>query len=230
MTPTEAKRQRRIEKRLRKIDLMEAITITVLVAAIALLAYINLKVDAMQAPETPTPPTVDTPEEEKPVKTEENVQNGNDFYWITGGAPQLAGAQLPEPKPEPEPEPEPAPRYDATPAELDTVARVVHSEAVGEGFDGMALVAQCVLNTAEATGKRPDEVVLEPKQYAAPAAKASEEAKAAVEAVFLDGYQVTTEPIRFFYAPAHCYSSWHENKLEYVGTWGGHRFFKVKGV
>lgn len=127
-----------------------------------------------------------------------------------------------------EPEPVKAPRYDATPAELAMVARVVHAEAIGEGFDGMALVAQCVLNTAEATGKRPDEVVLEPKQYATPVAKADAEALEAVEAVFLDSYEVTDEPIRWFYAPARCYSKWHEESLEHVLTHKGHKFFMEK--
>ena len=121
---------------------------------------------------------------------------------------------------------EKAPRYEITPEELDLVARVVHAEAAGEGYDGQALVAQCILNTAEATGKRPDEVVLEPKQYAAPAKEASDEVKEAVEAVFLDGYQVTTEPVRYFYAPARVESEWHETALNFVLEHGGHRFFK----
>lgn len=121
---------------------------------------------------------------------------------------------------------EPAPRYDITQEELDLVARVVHAEAVGEGYDGQALVAQCVLNTAEATGMRPDEVVLEPKQYAAPAKEAGDEVMEAVKAVFLDGYEVTAEPVRYFYAPARCESKWHETALEFVLEHGGHRFFK----
>ena len=122
---------------------------------------------------------------------------------------------------------EKAPRYEITQEELELVARVVHAEAAGEGYDGMALVAQCILNTAEATGKRPDEVVLEPKQYATPAKEASEEVKAAVEAVFLDGYTVTEEPVRYFYAPARCESKWHETALDFVLEHGGHRFFKI---
>lgn len=121
---------------------------------------------------------------------------------------------------------EKVPRYDITPEELALVARVVHAEAAGEGYDGQALVAQCILNTAEATGKRPDEVVLEPKQYAAPAKEASDEVKKAVKAVFLDGYQVTTEPVRYFYAPARYESKWHETALTFVLEHGGHRFFK----
>ena len=121
---------------------------------------------------------------------------------------------------------EKAPRYEITPEELALVARVVHAEAEGEGHDGQALVAQCILNTAEATGMRPDEVVLEPKQYAAPAAEASDEVMAAVTAVFLDGYEVTTEPVRYFYAPDRVESVWHETALEFVLEHGGHRFFK----
>ena len=121
-------------------------------------------------------------------------------------------------------EAEKEPRYDATEEELDLVARVVHAEAGGEGFDGQALVAQCILNTAEATGQRPDEVVLAPKQYAKPAAEASEEVQAAVRAVFLEGYQVTDEPIRWFYAPKYGTSKWHESKT-HVLTYKNHKFF-----
>ena len=40
------------------------------------------------------------------------------------------------------------PRYEITAEELDMVARVVQAEACGEGYDGQALVAQCILNTA----------------------------------------------------------------------------------
>lgn len=119
-------------------------------------------------------------------------------------------------------------RYEITAEELEVVARVVQAEAGGEGYDGQALVAQCILNTAEAKGIRPDEVVLAPGQYATPAAEASEAVKKAVTAVFLDGYQVTEEPIRFFYAPARCESNWHETALDFVLEYGGHRFFKTK--
>jgi len=126
----------------------------------------------------------------------------------------------------PSPVEEWTPRYEITPEELELVARVVHAEAAGEGYDGQALVAQCILNTAEATGMRPDEVVLEPKQYAAPAEEVSVEVAAAVSAVFLDGYEVTTEPVRYFYAPARVESEWHETTLDFVLEHGGHRFFK----
>lgn len=120
------------------------------------------------------------------------------------------------------------PRYDATPEELEIVARVIQSEAQGEGYKGQILVAQCILNTAEATGLRPDAVVLQRNQYAAPAKCADESVKKAVQAVFIDGYTITDEPIRYFYAPKYTYSKWHENSLCYVLTHGGHRFFKAR--
>lgn len=130
--------------------------------------------------------------------------------------------------PEPTPataEPVRPARYELTSEERDTVERVVMAEAGGEDFDGQALVAQCVLNTSEARNMRPDAVVLEAGQYAAPAQEASESVKKAVAAVFDGGYTVTAEPIRFFYAPRYCYSAWHESKV-FVLEHGGHRFFK----
>ena len=130
-----------------------------------------------------------------------------------------------DPPPEPMPEIVPESRYALTDAERDIVERVVMAEAEGEGFDGQRLVAQCILNTAEAMDLRPDEVVTAPNQYASPTKEASQEVKEAVSAVFDNGDMVTDEPIRWFYAPARVYSSWHESKV-FVLELGGHRFFK----
>lgn len=124
-----------------------------------------------------------------------------------------------------EPEEPAEPRYALTDVERDIVERVVMAEAEGEGFDGQRLVAQCILNTAEAMDLRPDEVVLAPNQYATPAQDASREVKEAVSAVFDDGNMVTDEPIQWFYAPRYVSSAWHESKV-FVLEYGGHRFFK----
>lgn len=126
--------------------------------------------------------------------------------------------------PQPMPEIVPEARYALTDAERDIVERVVMAEAEGEGFDGQRLVAQCILNTAEAMDLRPDEVVLAPNQYASPAAEASQEVKDAVSAVFDAGDMATDEPIRWFYAPRYVYSAWHESK-RYVLTYQNHKFF-----
>lgn len=134
------------------------------------------------------------------------------------------------PPPEPMPEVDVSemesatPRYSLTVSERDIVERVVMAEAGGEGFDGQRLVAQCILNTAEAMDLRPDEVVLAPNQYASPAAEASQEVKDAVSAVFDDGDMVTDEPIRWFYNDKLVYSEWHEGK-RFVMYFGNHKFF-----
>lgn len=115
--------------------------------------------------------------------------------------------------------------YGMSSEERDIVERVVMSEASGEGYDGQRLVAQCILNTALETEQRPDDVVLTPGQYASPADSATDEVKEAVAAVFDNGDFYTDEPIRWFYAPKYCTSSWHESKT-FVLEYGGHRFFK----
>lgn len=203
MTKHEWRRWTRAQRRLRRIELLLKTTLAVVVVAAA--AVIACVFAAEEPKEPPTPAAeVSAPAESKPAAEPVKAEiKGND---------------------EEEPETAPAPRYNITEEELDIVARVVHSEARGEGFDGQALVAQCILNTAEATGKRPDEVVLEPGQYAAPAAEASEEVIAAVRAVFIDGYQVTDEPIRWFYAYKRCNSAWHESK-RHILTYKNHKFF-----
>lgn len=117
-------------------------------------------------------------------------------------------------------------RYALTDEERIMVEAVVAAESRGEDFDGQALVAQCILNTAEARQMRPDDVVLEPGQYAAPDYENGYTVAAAVAAVFDDGYTVTDEPVRYFYAPAWCSSAWHESQ-SFVLEYGGHRFFKA---
>ena len=145
-------------------------------------------------------------------------------------APVTAEVIQYDPPPEPMPEVDVSemesttPRYALTVSERNLVERVVMAEAGGEGFDGQRLVAQCILNTAEAMDMRPDEVVTAPNQYAAPAEHASEMVMDAVSAVFDDGDMVTDEPIRWFYAPRYVYSAWHESK-RYVLTYQNHKFF-----
>ena len=130
-----------------------------------------------------------------------------------------------------EAEPTPEPRYDLTEEERTIVEAVVSAEARGEGFIGQCLVAQCILNTAEARDMRPDEVVLEPGQYAAPLygyADPNGETSFicdAVSAVFDEGYEIISLPIRYFYAPDIVYSEWHEEDLVFAIEHGGHRFF-----
>ena len=52
-----------------------------------------------------------------------------------------------------------------------------------------------------------------------------QEALEAVQDVSDFGIVATTEPIKYFYAPALVDSEWHESQI-YVMTINGHRFFK----
>ena len=192
MTNYERRHWTRMQKRVRKIELLLKTALAFVVVADTAIIACMLTPEARQEPREPVAVELIHVEQKsapEPVKSESKV-----------------------------------PRYDITEEEFDLIARVVHAEAQGEGFEGQALVAQCILNTAEATGQRPGEVVLAPKQYAAPAPEASEEVKAAVRAVFVDGFQVTSEPIRWFYAYKRCTSEWHESKT-HVLTYKNHKFF-----
>lgn len=119
-------------------------------------------------------------------------------------------------------------RYELTASERDTVERVVMAEAGGEDYEGQMLVAQCILNAAEHTGKDPL-AAMATYQYAAPADSATQSVKDAVAAVFDAGETVTDEPILFFYAPRWATSTWHESQI-FVLEHGGHRFFAERGA
>lgn len=117
--------------------------------------------------------------------------------------------------------------YILTAEERAIVEAVVASESGAEDFIGQCLVAQCVRNTAEATGMRPDDVVLQEGQYAPPNEELRYLVAKAVSAVFDQGQGATAEKIRYFYAPRYCTSKWHEDSLEFSLEHGGHKFFKV---
>lgn len=114
-------------------------------------------------------------------------------------------------------------RYDLTDAERWEVASAVTAEAAGEPFAGKVAVAQCVLQSCEDDGIRPNEVLVR-YSYAKARPTPTAEALEAVHAVFDLGHVATTEPIKYFYAPAICSSSFHESQI-YVMTINGHRFF-----
>lgn len=131
--------------------------------------------------------------------------------------------------PEPTPSPTPVPYYPLTDSEREWVEWTVAAESANQSLEGQMAVCQCILNTAKARDMRPDEVVQEANQYAAPRPdRVTDSVREAVRRVFDEGETVTDEPIRFFYAPKYSKGRWHESALEYVLTIGGHRFFKEK--
>lgn len=115
-------------------------------------------------------------------------------------------------------------RYELTDAERWEVASVVTAEAKGEPFAGKVAVAQCILQACEDDGIRPCEAVAKYK-YTKNRPEPTEEVLEAVQAVFDFGQVATSEPIKYFYAPALVYSEFHESQ-DYVMTINGHRFFK----
>ena len=127
--------------------------------------------------------------------------------------------------------------YSAPPVEepklnydYDYVLRVVAAESRGEPLEGQIGVAQCIRETAKATGQTPEQVVKVKNQYASPVSMdlVTDSVREACERVFINGESITDEPIRYFYSTGGGFvSKWHENSLTYVLTIGNHKFFKA---
>lgn len=115
-------------------------------------------------------------------------------------------------------------RYPITDAERWEIASVLTAEAIGEPFAGKVAVAQCILQYCEDHDMRPLEAIVA-AGYAKSRPEPTAEALEAVQAVFDFGQVASLEPIKYFYAPARCESTWHETQ-DYVMTIEGHRFFK----
>lgn len=102
---------------------------------------------------------------------------------------------------------------------------VVMGEAGGESYKGKVLVAQCILNACLREDIQPSKVRTRYK-YSGWNEDVNDEVKAAVSAVFDDGYKAVDEPILYFYAPKYGRSDWHETQ-RHVITEGGHKFFTL---
>lgn len=117
-----------------------------------------------------------------------------------------------------------APFFELTDSERKTVECMVMGEAGNQSFEGMCLVAQCILNASQKDGILPSEVRNRYK-YSGWSNSPSNDAILAVKTVFDDGDTVVDEPIMYFYNPKICKSSWHESQC-FVLEEGDHRFFK----
>ena len=115
--------------------------------------------------------------------------------------------------------------YELSDHERWVVEAMVMGEAEGESYTGKLLVAQCILNAALKDNISPSEVRIRYK-YSGWNENPSDDVKNAVSEVFDYGYQVTEEPILYFYAPKRCTSAWHETQ-RHVITEGGHKFFAL---
>jgi len=116
--------------------------------------------------------------------------------------------------------------YPLSDAERREVASVVQAEAGGEPYAGKVAVAQCIFQAVKDDGILPSEAVKK-YGYTKNRPEPSAEALDAVNNVFEKGHTVTSEPIKYFYAPAIVSSRWHESQ-NYVITINNHRFFAEK--
>lgn len=101
---------------------------------------------------------------------------------------------------------------------------IVMGESGNQPYEGQVLVAQCILNACLKDRILPSTVRVRYK-YSGWHESPTESVKQAVSAVFDEGYQVTNEPILYFYAPKYAKGTWHETQCHVV-TVGGHKFFK----
>ena len=116
--------------------------------------------------------------------------------------------------------------YYLSPRERQLVERVVMAESGGEPYKGQVLVVQCILDGCVKDGLRPA-AVIEKYQYCSWRPEPTNSVRKAVSAVFDRGDIGIDAPILYFYAPAHCRSSWHESQIFRIEV-GGHRFFEER--
>jgi spore germination cell wall hydrolase CwlJ-like protein len=129
------------------------------------------------------------------------------------------------------------PKYKLSSYEIDLLERVVMGEAEGEPLDGKIAVAQVVLNRATLWNEPVEDVIYEKiggdLQFTSVnnGRMEIEPNKESIKAVKLAINGIKTsidDETLYFYSPDECDSSWHENRLKYVATIGGHKFFKEK--
>ena len=125
----------------------------------------------------------------------------------------------------------PADAYNEIGWDFDYVVRVVGAEARGEPMDGILAVCQCIQETAERTGKTPEQVV-KSGQYTRTVSRSVIDGMETVNEcclmVFLCGYKPYAEPIEYFYSTANDgYSAWHESQV-FCYEIGNHRYFKSR--
>ena len=108
--------------------------------------------------------------------------------------------------------------------ELKSVCQVVSAEARGESYEGQCLVAQVIKNRSELWNKDIDEVINAPNQFAKGIDYVTDSVYLAVEDVFLNGKQITDEPITHFHSTL--VSPYWADEKELVIKEGDHLFYK----
>ena len=112
-----------------------------------------------------------------------------------------------------------------TAADRDILERLVMGEAGGEGYEGAALVAQCIRDAMLYKGYNSVESVRTGLAYTGSLSRQpNSDVKRAVAFIFDDGGYAVRHRIFYFYAFQWCNSPWHETQ-PFVIQHGGHRFF-----
>ena len=107
----------------------------------------------------------------------------------------------------------------------DMTERILMGEAGGEGFIGMALVAQCIRDTyINGSYSSIAQLLKANGYYGSTSMAGSATAKEVVNYIFDEGNSAVQHNIRIFYATNMCSSSWHEAQ-EFVCQYNYVRFF-----
>ena len=110
-------------------------------------------------------------------------------------------------------------------ADRDMTERILMGEAGGEGFIGMALVAQCIRDTyVNGSYSSIAQLLKQNGYYGSTSMAGSETAKEVVNYIFDQGGSAVQHNIRIFYATNMCSSSWHEAQ-DFVVQYNYVRFF-----
>ncbi len=102
---------------------------------------------------------------------------------------------------------------------------LVMGEAGNQGFTGAALVAQSIRDRLVYDGYTSvDSVRVNCGYYGSLSSEPNADVLAAVSYIFDEGGSAVQHTVRYFYAYTWYSSSWHES-MNYVVTYGDHRFF-----
>lgn len=108
----------------------------------------------------------------------------------------------------------------------ELLARVAYLEAPSQGWEGMAVIVNVILNRANLYGASVHDIVYSPGQFAVtnliPTCTPPQDAYTAVWAV-MQGWDASAGAL-YFCSPAH--NSWHKSHLTYLFSAWGHEFYK----
>ena len=144
-----------------------------------------------------------------------------------------AEEEKPAPEPPARPQSEVAPPPTASSVcevlsaeDQELLARVAYLEAPSQGWEGLAVIVNVILNRANLYGASVHDIVYSPGQFAVtdliPTCTPPQDAYTAVWAV-MQGWDASAGAL-YFCSPAH--NGWHKAHLTYLFSAWGHEFYK----